>query len=362
LNDKVKSIVVDILEESTDQIKLNDNSKARFIKSIDNLKQEFSLENLRHCYEALSSSSKRRIISQRLAEKSDELQKAIKADRPAEYTVEYVPLPELSDLGVEHIRQFFTRFVKYLGPLRDEPKPVYSLAGTTDSKDIGFRGEHTAAVLEVHRKTPVEYIPSKEFESGSSTPIPTSNPLPIAVLDWLNYMGVASDVKTFDKGKLGHELKVATAGACSLHDLTNVGVGVSQVLPILVQSLLAEKGSTLIFEQPELHLHPRVQTRLADFFISMTMLKKQCIVETHSEYLINRLRYQSAVSEGDEISKNVIMYFVENQGGKSTYRPVKINKFGVIEDWPKGFFDESEENARAILKAAMDKRKRMANK
>lgn len=241
---------------------------------------------------------------------------------------------------------------------RDEPKPIYSLAATDDFKDIGFRGENTTAVLEFHRNTKIEYIPSEQLKSGLTAPTPISDFLLKAVLDWLNYMGVANDVKIIDKGKLGYELKVETANSGALHDLTHVGVGVSQVLPILVQSLLAEKGSTLIFEQPELHLHPRVQTRLADFFLSMTMLNKQCIVETHSEYLINRLRYQAAPSEGDNISQNVLMYFVDKPQGESIYRPIKLNKFGVLEDWPKGFFDENEENARAILKAAIEKRKK----
>jgi predicted ATPase len=355
LNENVKNIIINALKEVQACISLKESSKKNFLKSIENLESNFTIENLFGCYKLLKN---KRILAQKLTEKSDELLKAIKNNRPPEYRVKYVPLPELSEFAINYIQEFFTRCVKYLGPLRDEPKPVYPLAGTTDSKDIGFRGEHTAAVLEVHRNTKVEYIPSEQLKFGSSTPNSTSNSLTIAVLDWLNYMGVASDVKTFDKGKLGHELKVATVGSDSLHDLTYVGVGVSQILPILVQSLLAEKGSTLIFEQPELHLHPRVQTRLADFFISMTMLKKQCIVETHSEYLINRLRYQAAASEGEHISNNILMYFVEKESGQSTYRIVKLNKYGVLENWPKGFFDENEENSRAILKAAMDKRKK----
>src|SRR5262249_3526225 len=118
----------------------------------------------------------------------------------------------------------------------------------------------------------------------------------------------------------------------------------------------------LIFEQPELHLHPRVQTRLADFFISMTMIHNQCIVETHSEYMINRLRYQVAISEGASLANDIIMYFVEKQTGCSTYRLIRINQYGVITDWPKGFFDENEENAAAILKAGMEKRRQITTK
>ena len=126
----------------------------------------------------------------------------------------------------------------------------------------------------------------------------------------------------------------------------------------MVLSFLAERDSVLIFEQPELHLHPKVQTRLADFFVAMNMLGKQCIVETHSEYLINRLRYLVAKSNNTKIADESIIYFVEKENGESKYRPIKINKYGVIEDWPKGFFDESEDIASKILRAGMDKRKK----
>ncbi len=358
IKQKAKDIILETIRNSRDTFTFSTKTKPKekFLQEFYKLQENFSIDNLLRCHKSLSSHDQQ-IVIKGLVEKTDELQKAIKSNQTPEYALAYVPLSEILDASVDYIKNFFTHFVKYLGPLRDEPKPVYSLAVTTDSKDIGFRGEHTAAVLEVHRKTQVEYIPSKQFELGNPTPEKLEEPLSIAVLDWLQYMGIANGVKTSDQGVLGYELKVAISETQSLHDLTHVGVGVSQVLPILVQSLLAERGSTLIFEQPELHLHPKVQTRLADFFISMTMLNKQCIVETHSEYLINRLRYLSVISKENQISNDVIIYFVEKQGEKSLYRPVKINEFGVIEDWPKGFFDENEKNSRAIIKAAMEKRK-----
>jgi predicted ATPase len=365
LNVDFKEMVLSTLEQlSSDlssnefakELKITPSARKRLDLAIRDFKNEFSKEGFQRAL-ALPLAV-RSVLAQRFAVKTSELQKAARGNRPAEYTIAFGPMPDFPEMGVDYIQQFFNRLVKYLGPLRDEPKPVYPLAGATDPKDIGFRGEHTAAVLEVHLNSPVTYVPSRLIGESPTSYDVESVPLGHAVLDWLGYMGVASKVETIDKGKLGHELKVATHEAESLHDLTHVGVGVSQVLPILVLSLLADPGSTLIFEQPELHLHPRVQTRLADFFVSMTMLQKQCIVETHSEYLINRLRYRAAMSKGDEFSKQVIMYFVEKEKGHSTYRPIRINRFGVIEDWPKGFFDENEENATAILKAAMDKRKK----
>jgi predicted ATPase len=320
------------------------------------LEQNFSLENF-HAFRRWLSNAQRQALAERLAELAPRLQEAARSGRPPEYAMGYVPVPELAAWSIDYTQHFFTSLVKYLGPLRDEPKPVYPLAGATDPRDVGFRGEHTAAVLDVHRYTQVTYLPSEVFAKGQKEWTQKRKvSLLRAVVDWLEYMGVACKVETHDKGKLGHELQVAIAGESALHDLTHVGVGVSQVLPILVLSLLAEEGSTLVFEQPELHLHPRVQTRLADFFLSMTLLNKQCVVETHSEYLINRLRLQTAKAAGDEIAEAVVIYFVENERGVSNYRPLHINRYGVIDDWPKGFFDEAEETATALIQAGMQKR------
>ena len=355
--------IVKILDDSIKALSSNDmleKHKEQAIASLDALKSDFTLGTVRKACRTLPASIRRDFL-RRIDDKKSDLRKMLKAGRPSDNNLAYVPLPGFSDGAADYLQSFFVNQVKYLGPLRDEPKPVYPLAGSVDPKDIGFKGENTAAVLEVHRNTQIQYIPCDVFVKPDSPLQSKQVPLLSAVLEWLEYMGVAHDLRTVDKGKLGHELKVATPGTNDLHDLIHVGVGVSQVLPILVQSLLSEPGSTLVFEQPELHLHPRVQTRLADFFVSMTMTGKQCIVETHSEYLINRLRYRSAITDGDNISKNVILYFVEKDRGRSNYRPIRINKYGVIEEWPRGFFDENEENAAETLKAGMQKKQKEKN-
>ncbi|WP_375345373.1 DUF3696 domain-containing protein [Priestia megaterium] len=349
--DEIKAVNLEYIENEKLSVK-----RKQLIEKYSVLKENFSFENFMMYFHSLPTKSQK-LFESKMKQKENKLLEALTYNKKPRFQLDQAELPNSLDYAVINIKNFFSNNVKYLGPLRDEPKPVYPHSGTTDSKDVGFKGEHTAAVLEIHKKTLVEYVsPQDLIKEGIMQT--RRKPLLYAVLEWLEYMGVVKDVKTVDRGKLGHELKVIIEEGNSFHDLTNVGVGVSQVLPILVLSLLAEKGSTLIFEQPELHLHPRVQTRLADFFVSMMQLKKQCIVESHSEYLINRLRYRSVVSKDDSISKNVIMYFVEKENGKSKYNPVKINKYGVIEKWPKGFFDENEENSAAILRAAMEKRKK----
>lgn len=256
-----------------------------------------------------------------------------------------------------YLDYFFSSGVRYLGPLRDEPKSLYPLAPTADPSDVGLKGEHTAAVLDLHKNRSVLYIPSSAFVAGEARGTPVRRTLETAVVDWLHYLGVAESIQSRDKGKLGHELVVGISGSGRRHDLTHVGVGVSQVLPILVTSLLAEPDTTLIFEQPELHLHPKVQTLLADFFLSMTQLGKQCIVETHSEYLINRLRFRVAAAANPNPWVSAIkIYFVEKPSEGSTFREVKVNDYGAVIDWPDGFFDQSPREAEEILKAAMRKR------
>ena len=146
------------------------------------------------------------------------------------------------------------------------------------------------------------------------------------------------------------------------YDLTQVGVGVSQVLPILAMGLISNPDDfresdpkialrggyemTLVFEQPELHLHPKVQSLLGDFFLSLALCGRQCIIETHSEYLINRLRYRLAgASPESDIDQMIKIHFFEKESGESKVREVEVNEYGAIVNWPEGFFDQSVHQA-----------------
>lgn len=351
INPNIERLLLELLIDIKDEAKVEARLGEHFTKAYEKLREEFSLKNLRKCY---SVPVFNRLIAQKIEENEGKIKSLIDLGNAKEFTLDsesFYPMEYIN-----YLDHFFKRSLKYLGPLRDEPKPVYPLQGTADPRDIGYKGENTASVLDINRNADVEYFKPQSIGSNQIRPEKSKSTLYNAVLDWLKYMGVAEGVQTSDKGKLGHEMKIMAQGSSSLHDLTHVGVGVSQVLPILVLSLLAEKDSTLIFEQPELHLHPMVQTRLADFFASMVLLEKQCIVETHSEYLINRLRFLSAISKENEISSKVSIFFVEKENDISIYNKIKFNKYGSITNWPKGFFDENEKNAASIIKAAMNKK------
>jgi len=265
-------------------------------------------------------------------------------------------LPSFMFEAQEYVSAYFASGIRYLGPLRDEPRPIYPLEALATPTEVGYRGEHTAAVLELCRDRWVSYLPStfiKDIAHRQEQIVSLHD----AVVDWLNYVGVASEVQTSDGGKFGHSIQVQTPGVNQFHDLTNVGVGVSQVLPIIVTALLARPPTMLIFEQPELHLHPKVQARLADFFLSVALTGKQCVLETHSEYLIERFRLRIAEAEGESLTKVMNLYFTEREAGDTHCRKVEISRYGAISDWPKDFFDQSQIETENILRAARSKRK-----
>ena len=254
-------------------------------------------------------------LSQRIVEEVPDLENILRAGRSTEYRTRVLALSDEYEAGYAQVIDYFQRSVKYLAPLRDEPKPVYPLSGTTDPTDVGLKGEHTAAVLDTNRSQLIEYVSPRAFQNPLGRVETTTDTLANAVHEWMRYMGVVNDVETADLGKLGHQLRVSTDSQNGFRDLTHVGVGVSQVLPIVVLALLAQPGATLIFEQPELHLHPRVQSRLADFFLSMSLVEKQCIVETHSEHIVNQLRHRVEDTGGDEVAKTIRIFFVVNSSG-----------------------------------------------
>lgn len=166
-----------------------------------------------------------------------------------------VPLQGFQLLS-NYLTSYFSRSVKYLGPLRAEPQAVYASLGHSDPRSVGLKGEFTAAVLHINRSRLVTYPSPVEVPSGELRFIKKRDQLQVACREWLHYLGVIYDYQTRDKGKLGYEISVKVDANDRWQDLTHVGVGVSQVLPIVLMYLLSEPGDLLIFEQPELHLHP----------------------------------------------------------------------------------------------------------
>ncbi|MCB1048666.1 MAG: DUF3696 domain-containing protein, partial [Calditrichaeota bacterium] len=126
-------------------------------------------------------------------------------------------------------------------------------------------------------------------------------------------------------------------------NLIHVGFGVSQVLPMVVLALTAPEGSTIIVEQPEIHLHPSAQSELADLMIhTATERKLQFLVETHSEHLFRRMQTLVADPESPASDKNCAMHFVSRStAGEAVVTRLVLDEYGRIQNWPERFFGDS---------------------
>lgn len=290
----------------------------------------------------------------------DQIRASIKSSFPKDwnnYGFAYTPLPQRVAVTCSYVNRLFNTSLGYIGPLRDAPKSLYPPSKNSDPFDLGYRGEETARILELNKNRVIKYMPSSSFKDGGIKRGIVSGTLQNAVNDWLQYLGIAESIESRVQETPGHELEVESSNSKRMHNLTQVGIGVSQVLPILVMGLLSREESLLIFEQPEVHLHPKSQVLLGDFFLSMALSNRQCIVESHSEHLVNRLRYRIASSPaGEELNDLTKIFFVEKTSKGSSFREVTVNEFGAIVDWPDGFFDQSYNQAQSILLAAAAKR------
>ncbi|MBP7280457.1 MAG: DUF3696 domain-containing protein [Leptospiraceae bacterium] len=134
------------------------------------------------------------------------------------------------------------------------------------------------------------------------------------------------------------ELKVKTSKSGKLVNISDVGFGISQFLPIIVADLQLSDDSLLAISQPEIHLHPSIQAKFSDYIaLQVKKKRKQYIIETHSEYILNRLRLLIAKKELKE--ENVSTYYFENSGKESKTFKIDFSKDGKILNAPKGFFE-----------------------
>lgn len=239
----------------------------------------------------------------------------------------------------------------YLGPLRSHPERQYQWSGETPS-DVGSRGEHTIAALLAATSGKRQLNRGKKQRKESFDAF---------IASWLKEMGIISSfsVQAVAKDRKEYEVLIKTHKAAPEVKLTDVGFGISQVLPALVQAFYAPSNSMVWMEQPEIHLHPQVQAELADVFISAVQAWEngsprnvQLIVESHSEHFLTRL--QRRVAEGKIKPEEVAIYFCgRTNTGDADLKPLEIDLYGDIKNWPENFFGDEMADVTARTLAAM---------
>lgn len=242
-------------------------------------------------------------------------------------------------------------YLYYLGPLRSPPKRVYQWSGDTPV-DVGQQGEYTIAALLAAKEQ------ARELNRGYKQ---RRQRFDAFIASWLVDLGVISEfqVKPLAKGRKEYEVLVRTHPGAPEVKLTDVGFGVSQVLPALVQAFYAPAGSSVWMEQPEIHLHPMAQSNLADAFICAIQAYEsgqprgtQLIIETHSEHFLTRL--QRRIAERAIRTDDVAVYFVKRTHSGAELEELQLNSDGEILNWPANFFGDEMGDIAARTLAAMD--------
>jgi predicted ATPase len=227
--------------------------------------------------------------------------------------------------------------VFYLGPLRSLPRRVYQWSGETP-RDVGPQGENAIAAL---------LAAAREGRTLNRAHRKRKQRFDTFIAAWLVELGIinAFKVKPVSEGRKEYEVLIKTHNDATEVKLTDVGFGVSQVLPALVQAFYAPRGSTIWMEQPEIHLHPMAQSNLADAFISAVKSYEgdgprgtQLIIETHSEHFLTRL--QRRVAEGELLPDDVAVYFVSHRDGGAHLEKLQLDLAGEISNWPPNFFGD----------------------
>ena len=237
--------------------------------------------------------------------------------------------------------------IYYLGPLREYPRREYHWAGASPS-DVGQRGERAVdAILAATRDQEMRRLrpPARGVQR---------RPFQKVIAHWLNELGLIRDFRLEEiaKGTNLYRAMVKTSPWSVSTALTDVGFGVSQVLPALVLLYYVPEGSTVLMEQPEIHLHPAVQSGLADVMLNVAEVRNvQIIVESHSEHLMRRL--QRRVAEQKASPEDVKLYFVSSQRGQAHISDLVLNEWGEIENWPANFFGDEMGEIAAITEASL---------
>ena len=247
------------------------------------------------------------------------------------------------ELGYEELMDS----IYYLGPLRDYPQREYHWGGSSPD-DVGQSGERTVdAILAATRDGEMRSLGYRKRRM----------PFQAMIAHWLKKLGLIHEFRFEEiaKGTNLYRAMVKTSRSSVPTALTDVGFGVSQVLPALVLLYYVPKESTVLMEQPEIHLHPSVQSGLADVMLNVAKSRDlQIIVESHSEHLMRRL--QRRVAEERASAEDVKLYFVSMSGHGAQHSDLALNEWGEIENWPDNFFGDDLGEITAITEASLRRR------
>lgn len=234
--------------------------------------------------------------------------------------------------------------IVYLGAERIGPREVYLAQSSQDRPDVGTRGELTPWCLEQFAEEPANL--GVKLEGVTPT-------VKLTVRAWMDRLFPGSDyqIRRVDGANL-ISMSIRTTPRGDYFRPTNVGFGLTHVLPVLVAGITARPGDVLVIENPETHLHPAGQSDIGYFLALASSAGTQVILETHSDHVLNGIR--RAVKDGALSQANVKILFFSSDIGDDRQAHTNINHIAIeeggrVSDWPDGFFDQFESDLDALF-------------
>jgi hypothetical protein len=220
--------------------------------------------------------------------------------------------------ALEHIRREFLRIPYAFAPIRTSPKRTYDPIGAEPSPE----GSHVPMLLAAFSR-------SAQRQDWAE--------LQAALAEFGAKSGLFEGIEIVDKGrKEGDPFQVGVKGGGRTFNLIDVGYGVSQALPILVDTLHRVRNfQSFLLQQPEVHLHPKAQAELGSFFARQATEKRGFVIETHSDYLVDRIRMEvrRKLLKPEDVS---LLYFERGRSG-ATIHNLELDTNGSITNPPPGF-------------------------
>lgn len=224
----------------------------------------------------------------------------------------------------------------YLNAERVGPRLEYGMSNFTH---VGYQGEYAVQIVSGFDTK----IDSKKLFDGNN-----NKELRSQAHSWLEYItpGV-----TIDGGSLFEEVRRAQMRISGTTP-TNVGFGVSYVLPIIVNGLIAVSDSIFIVENPEAHLHPSAQSRIGRFLAKIAASGVKVIIETHSEHVINGIRIATLSPNYDITTDEVIINFFNRKSEDTPpiIHQIDITPKGDLTSFPADFFDQNQQDLAEIIR------------
>ena len=245
------------------------------------------------------------------------------------------------------VNPFFEKS-SYIGPNRESPQEEYS--AKRNLKTVNPTGNNVAQILENFADEQIQLFQITNQDDIIEYKLEKAT-LAAGVKYWMcDVFNVADDLQA---KRIGENYQVVLVSKSKLStNIKHVGFGISQLLPIVVEGLRMSLEGTLIIEQPEIHLHPKLQSLLFDFLYGLTLQGKKVIVETHSSHFITRMRRRIAEDESNEMDGRINLTFIEND----IFRTIGLNDYGGLDYYPEDFIEQPNSELEAIVKAQMNKR------